>query len=98
MAKAAQEVLALTLAKEEAANGVRANIVVPGLTNTDLGARVAKGMGHDDIHELNPRVALGRVVEPEDVAATVRFLVSDGAAMVTGQRIVVDGGGLRPAR
>ena len=98
MAKAAQEVLALTLAKEEAANGVRANIVVPGLTNTDLGARVAKGMGHDDIHELNPHVALGRVVEPEDVAAMVRFLVSDGAAMVTGQRIVVDGGGLKPAR
>ncbi|HVM67070.1 MAG TPA: SDR family oxidoreductase [Acidimicrobiales bacterium] len=98
MAKAAQEVLALTLAKEEAANGVRANIVVPGLTNTDLGARVAKGMGLDDIHELNPRVALGRVIEPEDVAATVRFLVSDAAALVTGQRIVVDGGGLRPAR
>ncbi len=98
MAKAAQEVLALTLAKEEAANGVRANIVVPGLTNTDLGGRVAKGMGHDDIHELNPRIALGRVVEPEDVAAMVRFLVSDGASLVTGQRIVVDGGGLKPAR
>ena len=98
MAKAAQEVLAYTLAKEEAEHGVRANIVVPGLTNTDLGARVAKGMGHDDIHELNPRVALGRVVEPEDVAAMVRFLVSDGASLVTGQRIVVDGGGLKPAR
>ena len=54
MAKAAQEALALTLAKEEAANGVRVNIVVPGLTNTDLGARVAKGMGDDDIHELTP--------------------------------------------
>jgi NAD(P)-dependent dehydrogenase (short-subunit alcohol dehydrogenase family) len=98
MAKAAQEVLALTLAKEEAANGVRANIVVPGLTNTDLGRRVAKGMGHDDIHELNPRFALGRVCEPEDVAAMVRFLVSDAASLVTGQRIVVDGGGLKPAR
>src|SRR5579871_622564 len=98
MAKAAQEVLTLTLAKEEAANGVRANIVVPGLTNTDLGRRVAKGMGHDDIHDINPRVALGRVVEPEDVAAMVRFLVSEAASLVTGQRVVVDGGGLRPAR
>src|SRR5579862_85511 len=98
MAKAAQEVLAYTLAKEEAEHGVRANIVVPGLTNTDLGARVAKGMGHDDIHELNARVALGRVCEPEDVAAVVRFLVSDAGSMVTGQRIMVDGGGLKPAR
>ncbi len=98
MAKAAQEVLALTLAKEEAEHGVRANIVVPGLTNTDLGRRVAKGMGHDDIHELNGRVALGRVCEPEDVAAVVRFLVSDAGSMVTGQRIMVDGGGLKAAR
>jgi NAD(P)-dependent dehydrogenase (short-subunit alcohol dehydrogenase family) len=94
MAKAAQEALALTLAKEEASNGIRANIVVPGLTNTDLGRRIAKGMGLEDIHELNPRFPLGRVVEPEDVAATVRFLVSDAGELITGQRIVVDGGGL----
>ena len=98
MAKAAQEALALTLAKEEAANGIRVNIVVPGLANTDLGRRVAKGMGVADIHELNPRFPLGRVCEPEDVAAMVRFLVSDAAALVTGQRIVVDGGGLQRAR
>ena len=94
MAKAAQEALALTLAKEEAANGIRVNIVVPGLTNTDLGRRIAKGMGLDDIHDLNPRFPLGRVVEPEDVANMVRFLVSDAGEQITGQRIVVDGGGL----
>ena len=98
MAKAAQEVLALILAKEEAANGIRANIVVPGLANTDLGRRIAKGMGVDDIHELNPRFPLGRVCEPEDVAATVRFLVSDGGGLITGQRIVVDGGGITRSR
>ncbi len=98
MAKAAQEVLALTLAKEEAANGIRVNIVVPGLANTDLGRRIAKGMGVADIHELNPRFPLGRVCEPEDVAATVRYLVSDAASLVTGQRIVVDGGGLSRAK
>ena len=98
MAKAAQEALALTLAKEEAANGIRVNIVVPGLANTDLGRRVAKGMGVADIHELDTRFPLGRVCEPEDVAAMVRFLVSDAAELVTGQRIVVDGGGLQRAR
>ena len=94
MAKAAQEALAFTLAKEEAKHGIRVNVVVPGLSNTDLGRRIAKGMGLDDIHELNDRFPLGRVCEPEDVANAVRFLVSAGADIITGQRLVVDGGGL----
>jgi NAD(P)-dependent dehydrogenase (short-subunit alcohol dehydrogenase family) len=93
MAKAAQESLAFTLAREEAKHGIRVNVVVPGLTNTDLGAKVAKGSGVDDIHELNHRFPLGRVTEPEDIAHAVRFLVSAGAEHITGQRLVVDGGG-----
>ena len=94
MAKAAQEALAFTLAKEEATNGIRVNVVVPGLANTDLGRRIVKGgMGIDDIHDLNPRFPLGRVCEPEDVANAVRFLVSDAGDIITGQRLVVDGGG-----
>src|ERR1700730_5852954 len=96
MAKAAQEALAFTLAKEEATNGIRVNVVVPGLANTDLGRRIVKGgMGIDDIHDLNPRFPLGRVCEPEDVANAVRFLVSDAGDIITGQRLVVDGGGFQ---
>ncbi len=95
MAKAAQEALAFTLAKEEAGNGIRVNVVVPGLSNTDLGRRLAKGMGVEDIHDLNPRFPLGRVCEPEDVADAVRFLVSARAEIMTGQRLVVDAGGFR---
>jgi NAD(P)-dependent dehydrogenase (short-subunit alcohol dehydrogenase family) len=94
MAKAAQEALAFTLAKEEAKSGIRVNVVVPGLSNTDMGRRLVKGaMKVDDIHELNQRFALGRVVEPEDVANMVQFLVSDHASHITGQRIAVNGGG-----
>ena len=93
MAKAAQESLAFTLAREEAKHGIRVNVVVPGLTNTDLGQKVAKVSGVDDIHELNHRFPLGRVTEPEDIAHAVRFLVSAGAEHITGQRLVVDGGG-----
>ncbi len=94
MAKAAQEALAFTLAKEEAKSGIRVNVVVPGLSNTDMGRRLVKGaMKVDDIHDLDQRFALGRVVEPEDVANTVRFLVSDQASHITGQRIAVTGGG-----
>lgn len=95
MAKAAQESLAFTLAREEAEHGIRVNVVVPGLTNTDLGRRVAKGSGVDDLHDWDHRVPLGRITEPDDVAAAVRFLVSGEGAQITGQRLVVDGGGFR---
>ena len=97
MAKAAQEALAFTLAKEEARSGIRVNVVVPGLANTDMGRRLVKAaMKVDDIHELNGRFPLGRVCEPEDVADAVRFLVGTGGSNITGQRIVVDGGGFVP--
>jgi 3-oxoacyl-[acyl-carrier protein] reductase len=94
MAKAAQESLAFTLAKEEARSGIRVNVVVPGLSNTDMGRRLVKAaMKVDDIHELDGRFPLGRVCEPEDVADAVRFLVGPGGSNITGQRLVVDGGG-----
>jgi 3-oxoacyl-[acyl-carrier protein] reductase len=94
MAKAAQESLAFTLAKEEARSGIRVNVVVPGLSNTDMGRRLVKAaMKVDDIHELDGRFPLGRVCEPEDVADAVRFLVGAGGSNITGQRLVVDGGG-----
>jgi NAD(P)-dependent dehydrogenase (short-subunit alcohol dehydrogenase family) len=93
MAKAALEALALTLAKEEVANGVRVNIVAPGLVVTDMGSKLVKAkLGLDDMSQLDADQPLGRVTRPEDVARVVRFLASDHAALVTGQRIVVDGG------
>jgi 3-oxoacyl-[acyl-carrier protein] reductase len=94
MAKAGLEALAFTLAREEARNGIRVNVVAGGLVNTEMGRRLAKGaLGVDDIHKLDGQVPLGRVCEPEDVAEVVRFLVSDRCSLVTGQRIAVDGGG-----
>jgi 3-oxoacyl-[acyl-carrier protein] reductase len=94
MAKAAQEALAFTLAKEEARSGIRVNVVVPGLSNTDMGRRLVKAaMKVDDIHDLDGRFPLGRVCEPEDIANAVSFLVGDGGSNITGQRLVVDGGG-----
>jgi NAD(P)-dependent dehydrogenase (short-subunit alcohol dehydrogenase family) len=56
---------------------------------------VKAAMKVDEIHDLNDRFPLGRVCEPEDTANAVRFLVSDAASNVTGQRIVVDGGGFK---
>src|SRR4051794_16985083 len=92
-AKAALEAFALTLGHEEIGNGIRVNIVAPGLVATDMGDRLVKAkLGVEDVATLDASQPLGRVCRPEDVARVVRFLVSGDAAFVTGQRIVVDGG------
>ena len=93
IAKAAMEALALTLAKEERGNGIRTHIVSPTLTDTEMGRRLAKARGSADIRTLDASSPFGRVSQPEDIAATVAFLVSDLNAYVNGQNIAVDGGG-----
>jgi NAD(P)-dependent dehydrogenase (short-subunit alcohol dehydrogenase family) len=96
MAKAALESLAMTLAKEEKANGVYVNIVAPGLVDTDMGQRLAKAaMGVADIHQLDERMPFGHVCQPEEVASVVRFLVSPANTYVTGEKVNVHGGGQR---
>ena len=93
MAKAALEALAATLAKEERANGIRVNIVAPGLVDTEMGRRLVKGaMGVTDIRTMDSRSPFGHVCTPEEIADAVRFLVSERGGYITGQRIGVDGG------
>jgi NAD(P)-dependent dehydrogenase (short-subunit alcohol dehydrogenase family) len=93
MAKSALEALALTMAKEEIGHGIRVNIAAPGLVVTDMGAKLVQAkLGVEDMTELDAAQPLGRVCRPADVARVVRFLVSEDADFVTGQRIVVDGG------
>lgn len=93
MAKAALEALALTLYKEERRHGVRVNIVAPGLVVTEMGRRLVRAtQGVEDIHALDPHMPFGHVCTPEDVANVVRYLVSDAAGYLTGQKLTVDGG------
>ncbi len=99
MGKAACEALALTLAKEEQANGIRVNIVAPSLTVSDMGSRLAKAIaGVDDIHQLDAKFPFGRVSTPEDVAGAVLWLVSDANAYASGQKINIDAGGMGSLR
>jgi len=93
MGKAAMEALALTLAKEERKYGIRVNIVAPTLTVTEMGKRLAKARGADDIHSLDASSPFGRVSEPEDVAAAVTWIVSSANPYASGQKININGGG-----
>lgn len=94
MGKTAMEALAFTLAKEERRHGIRVNVVAPGLVETEMGRRLMKAAaGIDNLRTLDERMPYGRVCQPEDVAGVVRYLVSEGAGYVNGQRIYVDGGG-----
>src|SRR5215212_7703333 len=94
MGKAALEALAFTLAKEERRHGIHVNVVAPGLVVTEMGHRLVRARaGVHDATELDASSPFGRVCRPEDVANVVRYLVSDAAGYLTGQRIAVDGGG-----
>lgn len=83
-------VLGLTrsLAREAGKRGVRVNAVVPGYVATDLTA----GLPEAAVTVLRAGECLPRGVQPADVAQAVLFLLSDRAAAITGQSLVVDAG------
>jgi NAD(P)-dependent dehydrogenase (short-subunit alcohol dehydrogenase family) len=92
--KAAMNHLTVNLAAELAPR-VRVNGVAPAVVKT----RFARALyeGHEE--ETAKAYPLGRLGVPEDIAGAVAFLVSDDAAWITGQTLVIDGGSLlgRPA-
>lgn len=93
MAKAAEEALARTLAKEERRHGIHVNVVAPGLVDSEMGRRLVKGaLGVEDIRTLDQQSPFGHVCTPEEVADVVRFVVSEAARYVNDQRIGVEGG------
>ena len=77
-----------SLARELGSRGVRANVVAPGYVKTAL----TEAIPEDAREAMLANTPLGRLGDPENVAAAVRFLVSDEASFITGEVLLVDGG------
>jgi len=80
--------LTKSLAKEMAPRGIRVNAVAPGFIATEMTDKIPEKLRE----EMVSAIPLGRMGEPDDVAAVVSFLTSPSAGYITGQVIVVDGG------
>jgi len=87
--KAALESVVRYLAVELGPRGIRVNAVSGGVVDTGA---LEFFPNRDEMHATVERTPAGRLVEPDDIAATVSFLSSPESEMVRGQTIVVDGG------
>jgi NAD(P)-dependent dehydrogenase (short-subunit alcohol dehydrogenase family) len=80
--------LARSLAREYAGRGVTANVLAPGLVDTDM----AKALTDEQRIAILERTPLSRAATVAEVAAVATFLTSDAASYVTGAVVPVDGG------
>lgn len=83
--------LSKSAALDYAAEGIRINVVAPGIIDTEMMDRFSGGTveGRQSVIDQEP---VGRMGRPEEIAAAVLYLCSDEAAFTTGAVLVVDGG------
>lgn len=88
-AKAGLINLTHSLARLYSSFGITTNAVAPGLVASDM---IQKELSSPEGKRKAAQIPIGRLTKPQEVAAAVAFLVSDGAASITGQTINVNGG------
>jgi len=86
--KAALVGMVRSMARELGPRGIRINNVMPGAVATPILQNVTP----EWMNQMIAAIPLGRIAEPDDIAAVVAFLASDEAAMITGADIVANGG------
>ncbi|MDA8384337.1 MAG: 3-oxoacyl-ACP reductase FabG [Betaproteobacteria bacterium] len=87
-AKAGVVGFAKSLAREVGSRNITVNCVAPGFIDTDM----TRGLAAEQREALLARIPLGRLGEPEDIAAAVVFLASRNAGYITGATLHVNGG------
>ncbi len=88
-AKAGVEAMTVGLAKELAGQGVRVNAVAPGLVRTSIHAAAGDP---ERLERVLPRIPLGRIGEPDEIAPAITWLLGPDASYVTAASIRVAGG------
>ncbi|PVZ13496.1 MULTISPECIES: SDR family oxidoreductase [unclassified Pseudomonas] len=88
--KAAVINMTQVFAKECAALGIRCNALLPGLTDTQFASALTQNP--QVLKQWLPRIPLGRMARPEEMAGAVLYLASDAASYTTGTALEVDGG------
>jgi acetoacetyl-CoA reductase len=88
-AKAGMHGFTKALALEMARHGVTVNTVSPGYLRTSMTAQVPSDVMEN---KILPQIPLGRLGEPDEVAALVAYLASEEAAFVTGANLAINGG------
>lgn len=103
--KAGVVALTRSLAYAHGGDGIRVNAVAPGWVRTpmsememDLAAKASGLTREEEFAALTKRIALGRIAEPDEIAACCLFLASRQSSFVTGTVLVVDGGGRSPTQ
>ena len=86
--KAGAEGMARSLARELGSRSITVNCVAPGFIDTDM----TRALTDAQRDTLQSQIPLGRLGEPDDIAATVAFLASDAGQYITGETIHVNGG------
>ncbi|MQA96876.1 MAG: SDR family oxidoreductase [Streptosporangiales bacterium] len=89
-AKAGVEMLTKVAAMELGARGIRVNAIAPGLVDTPLTTAFTQSEIKDEFLDNTP---LGRIGAPEDIASAALFLAGDDSSWMTGDLMLVDGGG-----
>jgi NAD(P)-dependent dehydrogenase (short-subunit alcohol dehydrogenase family) len=88
--KGAIDSLTIGMAKEWAAEGIRVNAVSPGMVMTEIHDKSTGDAAR--VERIRPHIPMQRIGEPDEIAASILFLLSDASSYTTGANLVVGGG------